>query len=73
MEVSERKEEKTGLDEEREKSAPMLASVYVLELLIKAIEEEEASSREDEGTLCFGRKGRRGLWEAASSRTGKGG
>ena len=69
-----RSEKKAGPQEEREKNAPMLASVYVLELLIKLIEEEEASSREDdEGTLCFGRKGRRHLWEAASSRTGKGG
>ena len=73
MEASGRNEEKTGLEEERDNDAPLLASVYVLEILIKVIEEEEMSSREDEGTLYFGRKGRRRLWEAASSRTGKGG
>ena len=73
MEESRRNEVKAGREEERKNDAPTLASAYVLELLIKAIEEEEASSREDEGTLCFGRKGRRRLWEAASSRTGKGG
>lgn len=73
MEASRSNEVKEGREEERKNDVPTLASAYVLELLIKVIEEEEAGSREDEGALCFGRKGRRRLWEAASSRAGKGG